>query len=439
MNMNQYINELNSIQASDSLKLKLKELANNPAIVYHKPKQSISKIKILSFAAMFLLVVVTVPTMLWLNNQNHIKDNAKPPSSISGGICGAVPPTSGSGDAEGSEGTSSTFPDFVDGLPTLTYVPDNPTLGTPFGFSLNKATDHPWKPSVQLTTMPVFKNKAKTDGSGVTTSGLTDEQLQQKIDVITKQLGVLPKKYEQITCGGTDNGYKEDDFFELTAICDNVKISVNRIGQISIAFLKPITLPYKVTPTQKYTRLDYECTIDFLYGQYKNILNIKNPQYNFDNSNYNEDDKCLTSLEIYEGSDNLTQTILGYHFKTAHFSLNENGELSGIWITETDLSEKLGDYPIVSEDEAKQILTQGNYKSWATNEPFSGDISLIEHTELVYHNERFEENFMPLYRFYVKIPEVKNENGLQAYNIYYVPAVEPRFMKNMPQPDMRFN
>ena len=46
---------------------------------------------------------------------------------------------------------------------------------------------------------------------------------------------------------------------------------------------------------------------------------------------------------------------------------------------------------------------------------------------------------MPYYRFYVELPEETQNNGLNTYGAYYVPAVESRYISNMPTWEGSFN
>lgn len=39
---------------------------------------------------------------------------------------------------------------------------------------------------------------------------------------------------------------------------------------------------------------------------------------------------------------------------------------------------------------------------------------------------------MPYYCFYVEIPNMEDDSGLKTYGLYYVPAVEDKYISNMP-------
>jgi len=49
--------------------------------------------------------------------------------------------------------------------------------------------------------------------------------------------------------------------------------------------------------------------------------------------------------------------------------------------------------------------------------------------------------YLPYYKFYVELPELENRfgHGLKHYGIYYVPAVDGKYIKNMPVYNGNFN
>ena len=68
---------------------------------------------------------------------------------------------------------------------------------------------------------------------------------------------------------------------------------------------------------------------------------------------------------------------------------------------------------------------------------FAGAGSIAK-TELIYRSARTDEYFIPYYRIYAEIPQLE-ENGMKTYGAYYVPAVEERYISNMPLWDGNFN
>ena len=108
-----------------------------------------------------------------------------------------------------------------------------------------------------------------------------------------------------------------------------------------------------------------------------------------------------------------------------------------IRIYNPDLSEKTGEYPVISVQEAKELLLNGNY---ITTVPYEmPGKEYIARVELVYRKGTYETYYMPYYRFYVEVPYEERENGLKTYGAYYVPAVEGKYLTEMPVWDGSFN
>ena len=66
----------------------------------------------------------------------------------------------------------------------------------------------------------------------------------------------------------------------------------------------------------------------------------------------------------------------------------------------------------------------------------------IAKVELVYRVGEYEKYYIPYYRFYVELPDAEykeNNNDTKTYGAYYVPAVEGRYISNMPLWDGHFN
>ena len=111
-------------------------------------------------------------------------------------------------------------------------------------------------------------------------------------------------------------------------------------------------------------------------------------------------------IAFYEGGDSLEEDILGFNFSRAVFYCNDAGELSGIRFYSYDLSQKLGDYPVIGPGEALELLCGGRYITSSPYE-FPGRDS-VRRAELIYRTSEWDENYMPYYRFYAELPDTGN-------------------------------
>ena len=119
------------------------------------------------------------------------------------------------------------------------------------------------------------------------------------------------------------------------------------------------------------------------------------------------------------------------------FHCDDEGKLFIARIYQPDLSVKVGDYPIISREQARELLVNGSY---LTSVPYEIPGSeYVKKVELIYRTGTHEQYFMPYYRFYVELPEEEQENGRKTYGAYYVPAVDRSYISNMPTWDGSFN
>lgn len=72
------------------------------------------------------------------------------------------------------------------------------------------------------------------------------------------------------------------------------------------------------------------------------------------------------NISFYKDSDDIVQKIINYNFHKTRFTPNDNGELEQISTDLPDLGNKIGNYPVISPDKAKELLYDGKY---ATSSP----------------------------------------------------------------------
>ena len=139
---------------------------------------------------------------------------------------------------------------------------------------------------------------------------------------------------------------------------------------------------------------------------------------------------------LYDESTHIEQAIENFAFRQVQFCPSEEGKL---WIVRIydglAAAEKLGDYPIIRARVAEELLRNGHY---LTNVPhaLTGEEPIAK-VELVSRSGRTEQTLLPYYRFYVEITDAEGLSpdsvaDLKLFGAYYVPAVEPAYLENMP-------
>ena len=310
---------------------------------------------------------------------------------------------------------------------------------------------NPWTENDSITSLPVFQNPTTYDTTGYPVHGLsTDEMIQKAKDVATvmgltidsiytnpTQEDLQKQAEKEQSVPGNEEYEPNSTPFEVVAICGDITIKVEANGAIRIFFELGVQLPSEYSFTYHDTSEQQAVeVIRYLLKQYSPIVDMQSPALALF-GDYTFHGLRNFSYEAYENSGSLTDRILGFNFNRVRFSPNDDGVL---WIIDRhteDLSQKIGDYPIISAQEAQELLLQNHFIT-TVPESFPG-AEYIASVELMYRTGRGNEVFMPYYRFLVELPSMQQDNGLKTFGAYYVPAVEGRYISNMPLWDGGFN
>jgi len=350
---------------------------------------------------------------------------------------------------------SSTPPNLTQ-LPVLTITYDT---GAAMGFEGYMAYDisdltngNPWYEGAELTTLPVYKNALSYDRNYNVTGADWDKMEAMLYDVAAR-LGIEEKDLvvsddtpdaseqaiikEKFASVGDDvpEGYFEPT--HLIGEANGIIIEVSQALTATIDFVPPVKLP------EEYHFADYCSYEDMLYAAqylqetYSSLLNMKVPKTNIYNGDYDIYQRQLFNLSFFEGDGDLATQMVNYSFRSVAFYSDEDGKLWLARVWEPDLSDKVGDYPIISVEDAKILLENGNY---ITTVPYElPGMEYVAKVELMYRNGAHDEYYIPYYRFFVELPGEERDNGLKTYGAYYVPAVHESYISNMPVWDGSFN
>lgn len=331
-------------------------------------------------------------------------------------------------------------------LPTLTI--DTITAGGDgmgfeglMAYDISELTNaNPWYEGCDIDTLPVYSNALTFNESYEPTNTNYDKMYEMLYD-IAKQLNLDTDKIEAIQ---HDNEY-HNPFPYLSFEDNGISITIQANLTALIDFNPAISLPGNYNFNAYATYKEMQDVAHYFKDEYKDVIGYKNPQENIFHGDYSwlDDDsvKQTYNIQFYDKTDDIKQDILNYNFYQIgfHSDYKNEGKLKTVIIYKPDLSQKIGDYPIVSVDGAKQLLANGNY---ITNVPheFRG-LEYIKKTELIYRISYREKTYIPYYRFYVELPENEfaTPQGLKHYGFYYVPAVEGKYIENMPVYDGSFN
>lgn len=270
---------------------------------------------------------------------------------------------------------------------------------------------NPWNENISLAALPVFRVKNDTP----------ENKLKELITATAEKLSL--KGFGSFT---NDGG-------AVFAESESIKITATDTD-IAVYFKKAEILPKKYNFGYYASYKDMKKSAEYLKNKYsalfesgKYILNL----YGGDCDIYG---RRQYHISFYKDSDDMVQKIINYNFYKTYFTPNDNGELEQISTDSPNLGDKIGNYPVISPDKAKELLYDGKYVTSSPTAIKKSDKTA--QTELVYRFAPWEKYYIPYYRFFVAEERTGNESlekqGFKCYCAYYVPATQEKYIANMP-------
>lgn len=294
--------------------------------------------------------------------------------------------------------------------------------------------NNPWTEDCTLTHLPVFRNRHPVDGAGT----LTEFDWEFMDAALTKVAGYFDINDIEIV----HSTEKITQYLPVSAQAEGMEFKMYHPTDVEV-FLDPAwEIP------EEYRLTDYSSTYEetyalaqYLLTAFPELIPMKNAAIDVWGGDYgNSGTEYWQSYHIayYDMTDDDTQNILNYNFNRTSFTFNTEGNLYIYRVGQTDLRDLMGYYPIISADKAQELLCKGYY---GTNVPEDfRDEKYIAKRELVYRSDIMQDIYIPYYLFYVELPEEYGKNGQTCFGLYYVPAVESKYIENFPEVwNIRFN
>ncbi|MCL2572179.1 MAG: hypothetical protein FWE11_07215 [Defluviitaleaceae bacterium] len=161
--------------------------------------------------------------------------------------------------------------------------------------------------------------------------------------------------------------------------------------------------------------------------------------------------RIYTRHRYFDSGGSILDAILAFNFEWVEVFTFEPEHTQWVWMYMSTFPQgrfeslQLGNFPIITSEEAREMLLQGYFISERTDAEWPGrEAALASSVELVYRNAMDSEIVMPFYRFLIEtdlpIWAADQPGEWRAYARYYVPAVhrdylEPIARRAMPEPD----
>lgn len=292
--------------------------------------------------------------------------------------------------------------------------------------------NNPWTEKTEISSLPVYQTPLDLEAceKGSAKYGGDDDKMEAALRDAADRLGLDGSSLEVDKKEWLSNAVFDMYF---TAEEDGMSINVGQDLTVGIEFDPAVIIPEEYDFDYDSSYEDLEKVSQYLKEKYKDLLGMKQPRISIYGGDYNDDGGQSYDVEFYDGDGDITQQIIDYNFNRIAFA-SEKNKLWSVCISQPDLSKEVGTYPIITLEEAKECLLNGDYISSSPYEIPRREY--VVRTELVYRNEVWEEYYMPYYEFYVELPK-EEENGMKTYGCYYVPAVEKQYLSY--QGEARYN
>ena len=278
---------------------------------------------------------------------------------------------------------------------------------------------HPWQETDEITTLPVIENNSIYNMENLQKDHpLYGEEYDPLIEWLTEAAEFFGMEEIEPTI--------KKDYVYISN--EDIQIKVDGDMKMRIEFLNECALPEEYNISTEATREETYALAEYLVAQYNDLLGMENPQISIRDGDYTfSAERGHNDIRVYEKGDTARETLLNYYFNYVEFTAWEDRGLWFIDIVRMDTEPVLGEYEIISVEEATKRLGEGQYDTTYLESEFPG-VEYVRDVELVYYLSSIDD-YKPYYRFWVEVPAEKQENGLNTYVAYYVPAAELAYLE----------
>ena len=282
----------------------------------------------------------------------------------------------------------------------------------------------PWSADAELAALPVFTNPVEYAPVEQNRAALSWDEpaMRGRLLGLAASLG-MDAGEDDLVCDLDADGALRS----LSLFGGGVSIEVLRDLSARVNFDTPLELPVELGYDSP--RASYEAAGEYFAEHYAALFGIENPRWAVTGGDYKYDGVTQRySLRIYEAGKNVAESLVNYCFGGLTLIPGEDGGLRTIRL-EPVAAGSLGNYPLISLDEATELVLNGgelpNTLSTLRAEDMTG-------VTLAYHIGMYDEYYMPYYCFaFVERKPFYTEvlpEGFTGYSLYYVPAVSGEYL-----------
>lgn len=280
----------------------------------------------------------------------------------------------------------------------------------------------PWSADTGLAALPVFANPVEYAPVEQNRAALSWDEaaMRERLLGLAASLG-MDAGEDDIVCSLDTDGA----LWSLSLSGGDVSIEVLRDLSARVEFETPLELPVEFSLSSP--RESYEAAGEYFAEHYAALFGIENPRWAVAGGDYNYDGETQNySLRVYAAGENTAESLVNYCFGGVALIPGEDGELRSLRLGSAP--ESLGNYPLVSLEEATELVLNGHELPDTLSTLRAEDIAGVT---LVYHVGMYDEYYAPYYRFaFVEREPFYTETlpeGFTGYTFYYIPAISPEY------------
>lgn len=317
--------------------------------------------------------------------------------------------------------------------PTINHTTDHGGAGGGgySAYDISQVTNNnPWYDTAKLESLPVYDNPLSSNGAGEAWGADINELKTLALDVAAR-LCIESPTMEYRSYRGKPVPEDSSGPTKVIIEADGVTIDVDQMMTARIDFEPAISLPEEYKPSYNMSYDEAFAIAEYLKIKYCDLIGMNDPQISIE-GHYNFFGEPHYQIYFYNGSDDLTEEIINYNFRSVKFWCSDDGITSMI-VEQSNLTNKVADFPIISTTDAQELLICGQYTT-DCGYAFPGK-EYIRKVELVYQNSVFDDYFIPYYCFYVEDPNDRLseqfDQNIKLYSTYYVPAIDDDYIDQL--------
>lgn len=308
--------------------------------------------------------------------------------------------------------------------------------------------DIPWREDMNIKSLPVFRSCSKAaDGEDMRAHltlvaemfgiDISDFELHEEV-FDPESWKLTEESFRKLGAPDEELERMKSTIYSMSSIdasSEGTSIGINSIFDVNIRFEFKDGLPESLR-TENKTEGETAGAGEYFAEEYKDALEklgITDPVIAIEGT---ERDK----VKIYNRGSSDEETLINYYFNYASFRVSEitddapnNAGILYISVRTLTGAERLDSYPIITAEQAEELLFKGQCLPKGTFE--NGETAA--RVELCYRVQIGTSYHMPFYRFLVETPEGSPnfnvfEEGNKCFIAYYVPAVDGRYLEDMP-------